>query len=440
MTCAELLRQARVHAERSRAAPSLALPFRTANLRPRRGAVVVAAIPGKGLGLVASRALAAGTTVVCESAIAFVLDREIDDAVDDDGDDDDDDGGGGGGGGAAGADGALLVLRLCRMIQVDAAAARWRLRHLFPRTAEEAGALRPWRCGVAALDSLARAALAAVPGDLAARLPHIVRYNALDCTTGGERLSYPTLPEASLAGVGLFSRGSLFNHAADPNVARWHVGDVACFRTNRKVAAGEELTMAYCAADLLSDEGATATALRHFDFRAKKAASEDDGTADEDERPVLDVDEQQDLMDLPPGERLEALKDLEPDLDLGCDVVQCQVLRALALAASGDAEGALNAWLDACAVADDILPPNDEQVVAYRVAAAKAAVAADEPKVAVVVFKAALDAHRTAFAPGANLFALRYAPDLALDTTAATKKVHPDALWRLFSRSARAAA
>ena len=41
-------------------------------------------------------------------------------------------------------------------------------------------------------------------GALAARLPHVARYNALDCHTGGERLSYPLLAESRLAGVALF--------------------------------------------------------------------------------------------------------------------------------------------------------------------------------------------------------------------------------------------
>ena len=119
----------------------------------------------------------------------------------------------------------------------------------------------------------------------------------MDCHTGGERLSYPLLAENRLAGVALFARGSLFNHGDDPNVARWHVGDVCCFRTNRFVTAGEELTMAYCDSALLKDGDAARTALAHFDFVEKPAAAA---------RPVLGVDEQRELMALPAGARLEA--------------------------------------------------------------------------------------------------------------------------------------
>jgi len=417
VSAAQLLRRAAAAAASPGVrAPSLPLPGRTPNLRPRRGAARCARVAGRGLGLVAARPLAAGTTVVCEKAVAMVLDAEIDAAADgesDDGDDGDAD--------AAGADGALLVLRLCSLVAADEARARRAMKRLFPRTPAEAARLRPWRCGLPGLDRLARTALAATPPDLAARLPHVARYNALDCHTGGERLSYPLLAESRLAGVALFAKGSLFNHGDDPNVARWHVGDVCCFRTNRFVAAGEELTMAYCDSALLEDGDAARTALAHFDFVEQPAAAS---------RPLLGVDEQRELMALPAGARLEALAALG-DCALAHDRLQQHLLRALALR---DPEAALDAWIAALEVADGALPPHDEQVVALRVAAAKAALAAGDAACARVLFRAAAAAHGVAFAPGAAAFRARYAPDLDLATTAAP--VDAADLWRLLRRGA----
>ena len=70
-----LLRAARRHALHSSEAPSLPLPFRTPQLRPARNAVrVVRHLSG--LGAVAAKDLPAGTTLVCERALAMVLDAQ----------------------------------------------------------------------------------------------------------------------------------------------------------------------------------------------------------------------------------------------------------------------------------------------------------------------------------------------------------------------------
>ena len=71
-----LLKEARHHALHFAEAPSLPLPFRTPQLRPARRAVrVVRHLSG--LGAVAAKDLPAGTTLVCEKALAMVLDAQV---------------------------------------------------------------------------------------------------------------------------------------------------------------------------------------------------------------------------------------------------------------------------------------------------------------------------------------------------------------------------
>lgn len=190
-------------------------------------------------------------------------------------------------------------------------------------------------------------------------------------------------------------------------------------------------------------------------------------------RPVLDAAEQSDVLALPPAKRSEALSRLKPSLTLGVDRLQHLVLVGLAAAATGDEEGSFDArvsgaarfssrvkrvssngrlkgarvrprstqerrlspnnrWIRALHVADDLLPPHDEQLVAYRIAAAKAALAAGDDHCAAVLARAAKRAHAVAFAPGTRLFALRYAPDVSLETTV-RGAFKEDDLWRLLT-------
>jgi len=357
-------------------------------------------VDGQGHGLVAARRLPAGATLVLEKAIAMVLDGEIQEAEEAFGDGDE------GAPDDAGADSALLLLKICafaaRSPANEAKVARC-LRYLFPRTAAEAKQLRPWRCGHAGLDRVCALALEGLPRDLRERLPHVIRYNAVDATTGGERFAYPRLPEARLSGVALFRESSLFNHSRAPNVARWHCGDVACFRTNREVEPGEALTVSYCAAPLLADEGAAATALAHFDFVEAPEVPV---------VPALDDAAQAALQDLEPLQRLEALE--ARDDALGADRLEALVQEAIARWNLEDASGALGAWLRALEVADDLLPANDEQLVALRVQAGKAAAAAGDEEAARVLFRAAAACHAVCFAEGEALFEWRYADDMRL--------------------------
>ena len=129
-----LLRAARRHALQSTAAPSLPLPFRTPQLRPARNAVrVVRHLSG--LGAVAAKDLPAGTTLVCEKALAMVLDAQVDSITEDDTDTNPNkvhyipSGG-------DNADSALLILRIASRINEDPSFAA-ELSMLFPRTDEE---------------------------------------------------------------------------------------------------------------------------------------------------------------------------------------------------------------------------------------------------------------------------------------------------------------
>ena len=274
---------------------------------------------------------------------------------------------------------------------------------LFPRTDEELSKLRPWRCA-SHLQSLVDAALSTLDDSLAKRLPHIVRYNAVSCETGGELYSHATSPEALLSGIALFRDSSVFNHGNEPNVARWHCGDVVCFRTNRALAAGEALTVSYVASPLLPDPAAARGALAHFDFVA-------DG---EEASPTVDAEAQAQLMMLSPSERLATIAQAEAAASLFADRLELTIQKAAALQASGDAGGAAEAWLAAVLTAAEWLPPNDEQVASIGVQCAKALAHADGLEAARAVLKAAYASHTISFGPGIRLFARRYERDFLL--------------------------
>ena len=135
----------------------------------------------------------------------------------------------------------------------------------------------------------------------------------------------------------MFRDSSVFNHGEEPNVARWHCGDIVCFRTNRAVEAGEALTVSYVASPLLPDPAAARGALAHFDFVA-------DG---EEASPTVDAEAQAQLMMLSPSERLATIAQAEAAASLFADRLELTIQKAAALQASGDAGGAAEAWLAA---------------------------------------------------------------------------------------------
>ena len=382
-----LLQMARRHALYSSETPALPLPFRTAQLRPARHAVrVVRHLSG--LGAVAAKDLAAGTTLVCERALAMVLDAQVAEIEeDDDGDN---------------ADSALLIMRIAARINEEPSFVE-ELSMLFPRTDDDLKKLRPWRCA-SHLQSLVDAALSTLDDALAKRLPHIVRYNAVSCETGGELYSHATSPEALLSGIALFRDSSVFNHSNEPNVARWHCGDIVCFRTNRAVEAGEALTVSYVASQLLPDPAAARGALAHFDFVAGGAEA----------APAVDAEAQAQLLMLAPSERLATIAQAEAAASLFADRLELTIQKAAALQSNGDASEAAEAWLTAVLAASEWLPPNDEQVAAIGVQCAKALAHADGLEAARAVLKAAYASHSISFGPGVRLFARRYEADLLL--------------------------
>ena len=382
-----LLRAARRHALHSSETPSLPLPFRTPQLRPARRAVSVVRHLS-GLGAVAAKDLPAGTTLVCEKALAMILDAQVA-SIDEDEDGDN-------------ADSALLILRIASRINEEPSFVE-ELAMLFPRTDDDLSKLRPWSCAPH-LRSLVDAALSTLDDALAKRLPHIVRYNAVSCETGGELYSHSTSPEALLSGIALFRDSSVFNHSNEPNVARWHCGDIVCFRTNRAVEAGEALTVSYVASQLLPDPAAARGALSHFDFVA----------GGEEASPAVDAEAQAQLMMLSPSERLATIAQVEAAASLFADRLELTIQKAAALQSNGDASEAAEAWLTAVLAASEWLPPNDEQVAAIGVQCAKALAHADGLDAARAILKAAYASHCISFGPGVRLFARRYEADFLL--------------------------
>merc|ERR1719215_196764 len=82
------------------------------------------------------------------------------------------------------------------------------------------------------------------------RLQAVVRLNSLGFYTNSEQLCHSGHFSA-LTGSGLYALASGFNHSCDPCLARFSIGDLTAFVTNRPLKAGEELCISYIESELL---------------------------------------------------------------------------------------------------------------------------------------------------------------------------------------------
>jgi len=379
--------------------------------------------------------------------------------------------------------------------------------HLYPQTELEIRSLPPWVCshppiGLAMEHTLSTLCgeNAAIDADTAAairlRLPLIVRYNALSVETGPELFVHPSpVGHSSLSGTALFQYASLFNHSHRPTVNRWAVGDVTFFVANATVEAGEELTISYVEHEVLCEDSGRRTAVLGMDFvdddddddddddgggeeeeadvvegmgeaRSGDGGAADDNVGNDDDgnapmMPVVDAEVQQELMEMVPEERLEAIDELlaqaegkrkapeDQDEVMGghgddndhdddddhdddaagwfqCDAHQLRILQALTLDGLGRHGEAYPVWERCVAFVDARLPPLDETGVALRVQAALCAWARGtddaDGRVARSHAQRAMKDHDALFGGGPERFRRRYRRELELNLRPECKK------------------
>mmetsp|Transcript_13087 Transcript_13087/g.27685 ORF Transcript_13087/g.27685 Transcript_13087/m.27685 type:complete len:603 (+) Transcript_13087:159-1967(+) len=410
---------------------------------------------------------------------------------------------------------ALLVMRLAEIIQLDPKLWTEGISQLYPQNESMARNLPPWVCsdnariglemerclmGLSEVPELNRPATVSgsstegsnstekgmtIAEQIRLRLPLVVRYNSLSVETSPELFVHPgPTGHVALSGTALFVIASLFNHSSRPNVSRWAVGDVTFFVANRSIEAGTELCISYVEHEILCEDDGRRTAVLGMDFvdtttddcnssndenvnvdtmvedDGKRrfdtdSEAEDDKYSDDDEvptMPVVDAEVQQELMDMPPDERLGAIDELlaqaegrrAPDdhaMDDGddegeddgegggegtpwfqCDAHQLRILQALTLDGMGQHGDALPIWEGCVDFVDKNLPPMDESGIALRVQAALCAWAMGREKVAHSYARRAMADHDKLFGGGAARFRRRYRREVELNIRPDVKK------------------
>uniref|UniRef100_A0A7S4SVD9 SET domain-containing protein n=1 Tax=Alexandrium monilatum TaxID=311494 RepID=A0A7S4SVD9_9DINO len=199
---------------------------------------------GRGRGWFARAGLAAGTVVLVEKPVVATLDAEWrnEDWA-----------------GSDGADTTALGLELAHCFSPGLGAVLANLHPQpgavppVPRDAEGGQDSSDSEEDEAALCAVMAQAWGAVEGpseEEKERLRRVVQLNSLGFYTNSEQLCHHGNFTA-LTGSGLYALASGFNHSCDPNVARFSIGDVTAFVTNRPVEAGGELCISYIESELL---------------------------------------------------------------------------------------------------------------------------------------------------------------------------------------------
>ena len=390
---------------------------------------------------------------------------------------------------------ALLTMRLAESIKLDPTlwagiskaadgsasnAKSVGICHLYPQTEAEVQALPPWVCSDAKVGLEMENCLSNLCGENAdidadtaqairLRLPLIVRYNSLSVETCPELFVHPSpVGHVSLSGTALFQYASLFNHSSQPNVNRWAIGDVTFFVANCRVEAGTELTISYVEHEILCEDSGRRTAVLGMDFvdgdddeddaEGMAVAKGGNGSGDDNDddnaplMPVVDAEVQQELMEMVPEERLEAIYELLAQAEgkrkapedhddamddhgngdddehaaswFQCDAHQLRILQALTLDGLGRHEEAYPLWEQCVAFVDAKLPPLDETGVALRVQTALCAwaMANDDGRVARSHADRAMKDHDALFGGGPERFRRRYRRELELNLRPDCKK------------------
>ena len=274
--------------------------------------------------------------------------------------------------------------------------------------------------------------------EISTRLPLIVRYNILSVETCPELLSYPgPNGHISLSGVGLYYLPSFFNHDARPNASRYSVGDVMWFVANQDIPAGQEVCISYLEHDVLCESVDRRNMMLTLDFEEDEDANDlsmdDDGPV----APVVDSEVQNELMEMIPFERLEAISQLmeqaagealpdgesidEDGMDahgsawFECDMQNLRILKAITLDSMGQSVQALPLWEECIQFSEVKVPPNDESSVVMRVQAALCAWYSKDEVRAKHHAQVALHVHNIVFGGGIARFRRRYRKEFSLN-------------------------
>lgn len=434
--------------------PSLVIPKSLLPLTtPNDDTLEIGENPNKGKGWYAKRPISAGTVLLVAKPIAMVLDlEEDDDDTSDDLDVDKEDMEDSEEEEQGSTINEMLVLKVLHSIVADPLIWTQQLSFLYPRDVvdieaspvwipKNASILDQYRTLIKQIESIP--ALEENAKEISQRLPWIIRYNVLSIETCPELLSHPSIHGHSpLSGAGLYYWPSFFNHDARPNVSRYAVGDVMWFVTNQDVAGGLELCISYLEHDVLGEPPRRRNGMLKMNFKEDEDAfSSINEKGDGPDAPVVDNDVQDELMELNPFERLEAIETLmkqaagetlpeeevegidedEDGMDTRgeawcqCDSQNLRILKAITLEAMGMSDKALLTWGECINFTETQMPPNDEASIVMRVQAALCSLKLKQEDAARHHASIALQRHHLLFGGGIARFRRRYRPEFRLN-------------------------
>jgi hypothetical protein len=352
----------------------------------------------------------------------------------------------------------LLLLEILKSIAKDPSLWTDQLSELFPRTDDDLEALDSWVCTDDAvfmqfenlLNDIRTTELTEEEvKEISKRLPLVVRYNVLSAETSPELMVHPS-PKgyAALSGTALYHLPSFLNHDSRPNASRYAVGDVLWIVANQDIHMGEEVCISYLEHEVLCEPPPIRTLMLNMDFAEPQQEGDEDELDDEGpDMPVVDVEVQNELMQMEPMERLQAINNLtrqalgeavaeeEDEMEgapwFECDVQNLRILKALTLDGLGKVSEALPIWEECVLFTESKLPPNDEASVVMRVQAALCALQSGERGKAQQHAVKALATHSILFGGGIQRFRRRYEREFQLALRPTLTTAGPDDLWPL---------
>lgn len=418
--------------------------------------------PSKGKGLFATKPLAAGTLLLVGKPIAWALDTEWDGGVPDEEIEDMEEDSEHPAEPEESHVNELIVLESLHAIKEDPNVWLEKIANLYPRDPVDIESSPVWISKdddifaqfeqmIHELEGIP--ALKGKSNEISKRLPLIIRYNVLSMETCPEMLSHPgPTGHSSLSGVGLYFLPSFFNHDSRPNASRYSVGDIMWFVANQDIPAGEEVCISYLEHDILCESAYRRNVMLTLDFKEEEDST--NAVTDGPGIPVVDSEVQNELMTMPPFERLEnidqlmkqaageTLPDGEAIEDDGmdahgeawfeCDVQNLRILKAITLDSLGQSKEAIGLWEKCIEFVETKLPPNDESTVVMRVQAALCAWTIKEEQRARVHAAKALKVHNLIFGGGIHRFRRRFQKEFCLhlrQDSGADERSAEDILW-----------
>ena len=223
---------------------------------------------------------------------------------------------------------------------------------------------------------------------------------------------------------GLFKDASFFNHSNDPNISRYSVGPVTVFRTNRPIAAGEELCISYVEQEALAEwrtRPERVAAALDMDFAHADSSVESQGQINEQFDPSWTNARRLSWLCEEYEKARSCLEDIggfrmsSDEKYFNFDLYKISYMMAVTYLRMSRFEDAFNAWLMALNYCENFLPPNDELTVNTLVYCALSALAAGKQYRADAFATRALAMHHIAFGEGIELFRSRYFFEFRLD-------------------------